>query len=208
MSNLRRRPNFITVEGIDGVGKSTVVEVIANYLNGIKLNTVIVRQNKDTPLARHVRSYLTAEEASDTSSTSFAFLFAASINDSIEKIIEPAHLNGKVVISDRYTMSTRVYQNDSKHIDKICDIIESGLMPDLTFVLDAPPSVVKSRICSRDEETDVMESVDDEILNERRKGFLKLARVHKSNAHTIDASGSAECVASQIIKILVKYYNS
>lgn len=207
MSRIHRRPNFITVEGIDGVGKSTVVATIADYLNDIDINTQIVRQNKDTVLARKVREFISCKEAYDTSSTTFALLFAASINDSIEKIIEPAHLSGKVVISDRYTMSTRVYQRDSKYIDKICDILENQLMPDLIFVLDAPPSVVKARIIERDEETDALESADDEKLNGRRKEFLKIARTHVKNTYTIDASGTQESVAEQIVKILSSYYN-
>lgn len=206
MNTIRRRPNFITVEGIDGVGKSTVVATIAEYLNSIKLNTAIVRQNKDTVLARKVREFISCPEAYNTSPTTFALLFAASINDSIEKIIEPAHLAGKVVISDRYTMSTRVYQSGSKYIDKVCDIIENQLLPDLTFVLDAPPSIVTARITERDEMTDALESANDDVLNERRKGFLKLARQQHKNTYTIDASGSQESVAEQIIKILVTYY--
>lgn len=206
MNRIRRRPNFITVEGIDGVGKSTVVATIAEYLNGVKINTQIVRQNKDTVLARKVREFISCKEAYDTSSTTFALLFAASINDSIERIIDPAHLNGKVVISDRYTMSTRVYQRDSKYVDRICDILENQLMPDLIFVLDAPPNIVKARISERAESTDALESADDEKLNDRRKEFLKIARTHSKNTYTIDASGTQESVAEQIIKILATYY--
>ncbi len=206
MNRIRRRPNFITVEGIDGVGKSTVVATIAEYLNGVKINTQIVRQNKDTVLARKVREFISCKEAYDTSTTTFALLFAASINDSIERIIDPAHLNGKVVISDRYTMSTRVYQRDSKYVDRICDILENQLMPDLIFVLDAPPNIVKARISERAESTDALESADDEKLNDRRKEFLKIARTHSKNTYTIDASGTQESVAEQIIKILATYY--
>lgn len=207
MNRIRRRPNFITVEGIDGVGKSTVVATIAEYLNGVKINTQIVRQNKDTVLARKVREFISCKEAYDTSTTTFALLFAASINDSIERIIDPAHLNGKVVISDRYTMSTRVYQRDSKYVDRICDILENQLMPDLIFVLDAPPNIVKARISERAESTDALESADDEKLNDRRKEFLKIARTHSKNTYTIDASGTQESVAEQIIKILATYYS-
>lgn len=206
MNRIRRRPNFITVEGIDGVGKSTVVATIAEYLNGVKINTQIVRQNKDTVLARKVREFISCKEAYDTSTTTFALLFAASINDSIERIIDPAHLNGKVVISDRYTMSTRVYQRDSKYVDRICDILENQLMPDLIFVLDAPPNIVKARISERAESTDALESADDEKLNDRRKEFLKIARTYSKNTYTIDASGTQESVAEQIIKILATYY--
>lgn len=206
MNRIRRRPNFITVEGIDGVGKSTVVATIAEYLNGVKINTQIVRQNKDTVLARKVREFISCDEAYDTSSNTFALLFAASINDSIERIIDPAHLNGKVVISDRYTMSTRVYQRDSKYVDRICDILENQLMPDIIFVLDAPPNIVKARISERAESTDALESADDEKLNDRRKEFLKIARTHSKNTYTIDASGTQESVAEQIIKILATYY--
>lgn len=207
MKLVNGRPNFITVEGIDGVGKSTAVDTMAKYIESMGLNTVVVRQNKDTYLAKEIRKFISCDEALTTSPTTFAFLFCASINDSIEKLIEPAHLNGKIVISDRYTMSTRVYQHESKYIDKVCGIIENQLTPDVTFVLDAPPSVVKARILNRNEATDVIESVDDDILNIRRKGFVRHARRSGKNTYIIDASGTQEWVAEQIIDILDTYFD-
>lgn len=200
-------PNFITVEGIDGVGKSTAVAAMQTYLESVNLNVQVVRQNKDTPLARKIRAFISCDDAFDTSPTTFAFLFCASINDSIEKLIEPAHMNGKIVISDRYTMSTRVYQHESKYIDKVCDIIENQLMPDLIFVLDAPPDIVTARILKRNEVTDAIESTDDDVLNNRRKGFMRHARINGKNTHVIDASGTAEYVAEQIINVLKRYYS-
>lgn len=202
-----RKPNFITVEGIDGVGKSTVVTMMSEYLNSLKYNTVIVRQNRDTPLGMKVRKFLSHEAARDISPTTFAFLFSATINDTIEKVIIPAHANGKIVISDRFTLSTRVYQRASKYISPICDIIESQLTPDIIFILDAPPVVVQARITKRDEGGDVMESVDTNVMNERRMEFLRLGR-SRSNVYRIDTSCSQEKVAEQIVNILNTYYNS
>lgn len=207
MNRSNRKPNFITVEGIDGVGKSTAVKVMADYIEEIGHNVEIVRQTRDTHLGQQIRKYISCEEAKDTSPTTFALLFCASINDSIEKQIEPAHLSGKIVISDRYTMSTRVYQHESKYIDMVCDIIENQLIPDLIFVLDAPPSVVKKRINKRNDVKDVLESIDCDVLNIRRKGFIRNARASGKNTYVIDASGSEESVAEQITTILDKYYS-
>lgn len=207
MSSIKRRPNFITVEGIDGVGKSSLVASISDYIEGLGLNVKVVRQNKDTPLGLKVRKFLSCDVATDVSDTTYAFLFCASINDVIEKIIQPAHLNGMVVISDRYTMSTRVYQRDSKHVSKVCDIIESQLLPDIVFVLDAPPSIVKSRISARNLGGDAMETVSDEVLNSRRKEFLRLSREYGPDVHRIDASMSQEEVAELVIDILDGYFS-
>ena len=207
MDNLKRRPNFITVEGIDGVGKSTVVDLMDEYLNDLGYNTQIVRPVKDTPLSLKVRNFLSCEDAKNISPTTFAFLFCATINDVIEKIIEPAHLNGKIVISDRYTLSTRVYQRESKYISMVCDIVENQLTPDLIFVLDAPPDVVQERITARGEGDDVMESVSPDILNERRKEFLRLSRARGANTYRIDASGSQDSVTEQILRILDRHYS-
>lgn len=205
-NTLKRKPNFITVEGIDGVGKSTIVDLIDNYLDSLGYNTQVVRQNRDTHLAMKVRNYLSCEDAKETSPTTFAFLFCASINDTIEKVIEPAHLSGKIVISDRYTLSTRVYQRESKYINMVCDIIENQLTPDLIFVLDAPPAVVQARITLRNEGGDVMESVNTDVLNERRKEFLRLSRKRGLNTYHIDASGSQDSVVEQVTRIINKYY--
>jgi dTMP kinase len=207
MNNLRKKPNFITVEGIDGVGKSTVVNAMADYLDSLNYNTKIVRLLKDTPLSKKIRSFLSCSDAQDVSPTTFAFLFCASINDAIEKLIEPAHLCGKIVISDRYTLSTRVYQRESKYIGMVCDIIENQLTPDLIFVLDAPPNVVQSRIDVRNEDSDVMESVSTDVLNERRKEFLRLSRSYGSCVYRIDASGTMDQVSEQVISILEGYYS-
>lgn len=206
MDKLRRLPNFITVEGIDGVGKSTAVSVIESHLNCLNRNTKVVRQNRDTNLGKLVRSFIGDNENIVVSDTTFALLHSASIHDVIDQIIEPAHLCGKVVISDRYTLSTRVYQAGSKHVDRVCDIIESTLSPDIIFLLDAPPSIVNARIVSRQEDTDIMENVPVSLLNDRRKEFMRLSRIRSNRVHVIDASGDPSDVAEQIISILDNYY--
>lgn len=207
MNTIKRIPNFITIEGVDGVGKSTVVGVIADYLESKTHKVTIVRQNRDTLIGANVRCFISTPEASRTSATTFALLMAASINDTIENIIEPAHMLGHIVISDRYTMSTRVYQKDSHYIDTICNIVEVQLSPDITFVLDATPDVINQRVTERNELTDVMESqgMCIDVLNHRRREFLRQARKH-SNTYIIDASSDRKTVNEQIIKILSKYY--
>lgn len=206
MSELKNKPNFIVVDGIDGAGKSALVEGLSSYFFNKNLKSKVVHIVESTYLASEVKKYLKTDDAKQASATTLGFLFGAAINDIVEKVIEPAQLAGDVIISDRYTMSTRVYQADSKYIDTICDIVESVLMPDITFVLDAPPSILKQRMSIRGSDNDVTESVCDETINNRRKAYARLARVANKDTYIIDASGTQEDVIQQVYAILNQYY--
>lgn len=204
--NIKNKPNFIVVDGIDGVGKSLLVEAIDRYLTNQTLITKVVHIVESTHLASEVKRYLKCSDAPQASATTLALLFCSAINDVIERVIEPAQLNGEVVIADRYTMSTRVYQADSRYVDTICDIIDSVLTPDITFVLDAPPAILKERMDVRGPDGDVTESNCDILINQRRKDYARLARSASRDTYMIDASGTPEDVAQRVFDILDTYY--
>lgn len=206
MSSDSCKPNFIVVDGIDGVGKSLLVENIGKYLVNKELISRVVHIVESTHLASEIKKYLKCTDAKTASATSLAFLFCAAISDVIEKVIQPAHNNGEIIISDRYTMSTRVYQSESKYIDKVCDIIDSIMSPDITFVLDAPPSVIRQRATLRGADGDVTESIDTHVINERRKKYAGLARLSNKDTYIIDASGTPEDVTKRVYDILDTYY--
>lgn len=200
------KPNFIVVDGIDGVGKSLLVKNISKYLDNKNLISSVTHVVESTHMAMEIKKYLKCSDAKNASATSLAFLFCAAINDVIEKVIEPAQARGEIIISDRYTMSTRVYQSDSKYIDKVCEIIDSILTPDIVFVLDAPPSIIRKRATARGYDNDVTESMDVDVINERRKKYAGLARLYSKDTYMIDASGTPEDVTQRVYDILDTYY--
>lgn len=203
---IKRNPNFIVVDGIDGVGKSLLVESIEGYFERLSLTAKVVHIVESTPLAAQVKQYLKCADVKYASATTLALLFCSGINDVIERVIEPAQLSGQIVIADRYTMSTRVYQSESRHVDRICDIIDSVLTPDVTFVLDAPPGVLKNRMGIRGSDGDITESNCDVIINQRRKNYARLARNASRDTYMIDASGTSDDVRQRVFDILDTYY--
>lgn len=191
---------FITVEGIDGAGKSSVCQFIKEYL-AEKTNklTKVVEQNRKHPVGLMVRNFIGGETARYASPNVFLYLFLAGIQETIEREIIPSLKNDEFVISDRFLLSTRVYQNNAYHVDAICDKIEEDFVrPDYTFILDIDPTTALKRINVRNQDTDVFETTDLDILEERRANFLKLERNSKTQFIIIDANQDFESVKEQI----------
>lgn len=200
-------PKFIVIDGIDGTGKSTLVATLSDYLQTVKgCKVKIIHVVETTPLASHVRDYLRQEDSRNASHTSLGLLFCAAINDSIERLIKPAIDEGYTVICDRYTPSTRVYQSDSPYINKMCDVIDNQLMPDLTFILDAPPRVILKRIGVRGADMESTESQTIDVIKDRRKLYIEVARRLGDNAYVIDASNSHEEVEQRVTSIVNTFY--
>lgn len=200
-------PKFIIIDGVDGSGKSTVVESLKDYLQTVKgLKVKVVHVVESTILAGHVKKYLKDEDSYKASDTSLGFLFCAAISDSIERLIKPAIEEGYVVICDRYTPSTRVYQSTSPYIDKMCDMIDNQLMPDLTVILDVPPRVILKRIGVRGADMDSTESHDIVQISDRRRKYANIASTLGVNAYVVDASNSPSDVEQRVFNIVDTYY--
>lgn len=200
-------PKFIVIDGVDGSGKSTLANELKDYLQTVKgCKVKIVHVVESTRLAAHVKEYLKYDESRYTSATSLGFLFCAAIHDSIERLIKPALAEGYTVICDRYTPSTRVYQSTSPYIDKMCDIVDNQLMPDITFILDVPPRILLKRLDARGYDTDSTESRDIEEISERRRLYMNIATKLGDGAHVIDASNSHSDVEQRVFSIIDTYY--
>lgn len=191
---------FISVEGIDGVGKSTVCQFIKDYIEKqTKNQCTIVRQNRTEPVGKMIRNFITNNpEAKHVSDKVYSFLFLAGIVETVENIIQPTLDKGEWVVTDRYTMSTAVYQNSIMTDLLLDDFSRWFASPKYIFVLDAPPNVIKSRIETRNENTDIFEQVSPELINRRRKLFLDLAYTTNSEVIIIDTSKPLEVVLSNV----------
>ena len=182
---------FVAVEGIEGSGKSTLVEGLARRLHEEGHEVVTTREPGGTPAGDAIRQiFLNRSIAIDPLTESL--LVNASRAQHVETLIRPMLALGRTVICDRYTDSTLAYQGYGRDLDlqmlrKICRIATGGLEPQLILLLDAPVAAARARLRDRSAALDRIEN-EDEVFHERvRRGFLALAQNSPSH-RVLDAS--------------------
>ncbi|WP_430405024.1 dTMP kinase [Hyphomonas sp.] len=200
----RKRGHFITLEGGEGVGKSTLQSALAARLAATGLEVVTTREPGGTPLAELVRELaLHPPRGNNWSPMAEALLMNAARSDHLDKVVRPALESGKWVICDRFSDSTRVYQSvkGGVPIDVLKGFEEwviGETQPDLTFVLDAPPSTTDARRLSRDQAKDSFETRSSAFHAEVRAAFIDLAKSEPERCRLIDASQPAAVVADTV----------
>lgn len=199
---------FITFEGADGGGKSTQVQLAAAWLREQGYEVVTTREPGGTVLAEKVRE-LVLDPALPLNSTSQSLLYLAARSEHVEKVIRPALDAGKVVLCDRFSDSTLVYQGLSvgKALDELgvlrelCSFATAGLEPDLTLVLDGRPEGLAKRRELRGV-TDRYEQQGLDFQHKLRDGFLTLAKAEPERIKVLNAEGSMEEVAAAVQKAI------
>ncbi|HBJ34632.1 MAG TPA: dTMP kinase [Planctomycetaceae bacterium] len=195
---------FITLDGIDGGGKSTQVARLCDFLRDAGHRVVAVRDPGGTPTGEAIRSLLLDSDLS-MNRRSEAMLFMAARGELVNRVIRPAIEDGVVVVSDRFLLANVVYQSiasDAKAGDLSTEDLwhigqwaTSGLRPDITLLLDLPADVAMSRI---DRPADRMESRGIEYLASVRQAFLNQLPHASLQTRVIDASQSPEQVQQSI----------
>lgn len=199
MSNIPRG-RFITLEGGEGTGKSTLQAALRDRLAGEGLNVVLTREPGGTPKAEAIRALvLTPPGGKAFSPLAEALLMNAARSEHLESLIRPALAEGSWVICDRFADSTRVYQGISGSVSSdVIRALETHVVgetrPDLTLVLDAPVSVALTRRAARNAQQDVFEQRGAEFHQAVRQGFAEIARREPNRCKLIDASRSPEQV--------------
>ena len=199
---------FITIEGIECVGKSTNAKFISDQLNKKNIKTHITREPGGTSLGEKIRKILLFEQDDSISPIGELLLLFAAREKHINEVIKPHLEQGKWVISDRFTDASFAYQGFGRglgfdRVNQLKQIIQNDFDPDLTFLLDAPIDVIKSR--RKLNPNDRFESEDKEFFEKVRQGYLQLASVFNDRVRIIDATQPIEQVQSEIQSYLLEF---
>ena len=199
---------FITLEGGEGSGKSTQARLLKRWLSDVfpGREILVTREPGGTEQAEEIRAILVNGAADKLSVQTEALLMIAARTEHVQKIIQPALLRDAIVICDRFSDSTLVYQGlaQGKDIDLLRSIHEFGfsdLRPDLTFVLDVPPEQGLKRAEDRLQLNNAESRFEDKGLAFHRRvrdGFIELAAQDPQRFVIIDASGTAEQTDEQV----------
>lgn len=193
---------FISLEGIDGSGKSTQARLLAEALRAVGHDPVLTREPGGSPGAEEIRRLLVEGDPDRWSAETEILLFTAARRDHLEKTILPALDAGRTVITDRFADSTRVYQGATRgdlrgHVDRLhAEMI--GREPDLTFIIDMDPVAALKRGLDRKSGEDRFEDFGAAFQTRLRAGFLTLAQDFPRRCHVIDGNREAEIIAAEI----------
>ncbi len=191
---------FITFEGIDGAGKSTQLQMLAERLGATGRNVVKTREPGGAPGAEEIRQLLVQGEPDRWSSQTEILLFTASRRDHVERVISPALSDGKIVLCDRFVDSTRAYQgaDDLRALVDTLHNLVIGVTPDLTLIFDMDPEAALSRADARQTSEDRFERKGLQFQQSLRARFLRIARDEDLRCHVIDADADSETVAIRV----------
>lgn len=197
---------FITLEGGEGVGKSTQARLLAEYLGSIGQDALITREPGGTHLAEKIRDLVLDASAKAHSQLAEALLFHAARADHLDGLIRPALERGRWVICDRFLDSTRVYQGvvgglPAGVLARLDEIVVGPTIPDLTLVIDLDPVVGLARAESRRGgavPTDRYESRSSDYHQRLREGFIEIARTEAVRCVVVDGFRSVDQLARDI----------
>ncbi|WP_270266461.1 dTMP kinase [Bifidobacterium bifidum] len=198
---------FISFEGVDGVGKTTQVERLRDYLEAAGREVVVTREPGGTALGGSLRQLLLREpgdaaeaDGTDIAPRAEALIFAADRAQHVAEVVRPALERGAVVITDRYLDSSLAYQAGGRELtaDDVRGLsmwATGGLMPVRTYLLDMDPTAAHRRL---QHDADRMESAGDEFQQRTRQAFLDLAGHEPGRFRVIDAAWPIEAVWEHI----------
>ena len=197
---------FITVEGVEGAGKSTQLSFIDSYLRAAGISLVVTREPGGTPLAEEIRELLLRPRDAGMAPTTELLLMFAARAEHLEQKIMPAIRRGDWVLCDRFTDATYAYQGGGRNLNKsliteLEQLVQGDHRPDLTIYLDLPVATGLERARKRGQ-LDRFEQEDVGFFERVRKAYLERSRQLPGIYRVVDASQSIEDVKLQIRNIL------
>jgi dTMP kinase len=204
------RGKFITLEGSEGVGKTTNLEFVYRYLESAGIESVQTREPGGTPLAEELREILLAVREETMSAQAELLMMFAARSQHLDQVIEPHLAAGRWVICDRFTDATYAYQGGGRGVDEdqiaaLEALVHGDLQPDLTLYLDLAPEIASQRIAQR--KADRFELEKRAFFERVRASYLNRAERFKRFA-VIDASVTLAQVQNRIAEVVQRLIDS
>jgi dTMP kinase len=200
---------FISIEGIEGAGKSTQLQFIADYLRSHGKQVVVTREPGGTRLGEEIREVLLKPtDQAMAEDTELLLMFAARA-EHIKQVIEPALKRGDWVLSDRFVDATFAYQGggrgiDEQRISELASWTLQGCHTDVTFLFDLPVAVGQTRVEQRQQQKDRFEQEKQAFFERVRNCYLARAKAEPQRIKVIDANQSIEAIQQQLSQHLVQ----
>ncbi len=199
---MKNKGYFISFEGIDGSGKSTQIQKLAEFLGALDFDIVITREPGGSVGGEEIRNLLLQGNVDRWSAETEILLFTAARRDHLERIILPALKEGKIVICDRFTDSTRMYQGmRGANLRNLVDTLNEKVInfdPDLTIIIDINPEISLKRAKSRKTVEERFEDFGVDLQMKMRKGFIELAKEFGNRIEVVDGQQSVDKLAQDI----------
>ena len=203
---MKNRGYFISFEGIDGSGKSTQIQKLAEFLGALDFDTIITREPGGSVGGEEIRNLLLQGNVDRWSAETEILLFTAARRDHLERIILPALKEGKIVICDRFTDSTRMYQGmRGANLRNLIDTLNEKVInfePDLTIIIDINPEISLKRAKSRKIVEERFEDFGVDLQMKMRKGFIELAKEFGDRIEVVDGQQSVDKLAQDICSLV------
>jgi len=203
---VKNKGYFISFEGIDGSGKSTQIQKLAEFLEARDFDIVITREPGGSKGGEEIRNLLLQGNVDRWSAETEILLFTAARRDHLERIIFPALEEGKIVICDRFTDSTRMYQGmRGVNLRNLVDTLNEKVIkfdPDLTIVIDINPEISLARAKSRKIVEERFEDFGVDLQMKMRKGFLELAKEFGNRIEVFNGQQSIDKLAQDICSLV------
>ncbi|MBU6468545.1 MAG: dTMP kinase [Betaproteobacteria bacterium] len=200
---MKQQPRFITLEGIDGAGKSTHIQGIANWITDHGFDLVTTREPGGTVIGEQLRELVLHQKMDVISETLLMF---AARNEHIKQVIEPALESGKWVLSDRFTDASFAYQGGGRGVswqtlNTLANWVEART-PDLTLLFDIDPDIAKQRVAQSTPEPDRFEQERDSFFMRVREAYLQRAKEHPERIVIVNSATDLAQLKSNVITIL------
>jgi dTMP kinase len=197
-SPTRQKGKFITIEGVEGVGKSTNIQFIREFLEHRQIEFILTREPGGTDLAERIRELLLEEHRETMDSTTELLLVFAARSQHLSTVIKPALERGCWILCDRFTDATYAYQGGGRQLDAdriavLESMVQGALRPDLTLILDLDPELGLQRASDRGE-LDRFEKERVDFFQRVRSSYLQIANAEPERCKVIDASLPVEQV--------------
>jgi dTMP kinase len=203
---VKEKGYFISFEGIDGSGKSTQIQKLASFLETLGFDVIITREPGGSVGGEEIRNLLLQGNVDRWSAETEILLFTAARRDHLERIILPAMEDNKIVICDRFTDSTRMYQGmRGPNLRNLVDMLNEKIIncdPDLTIVIDIDPQISLKRAKSRETVEERFEDFGVEMQLNMRNGFIELAKEFSNRIEVVNGQQSVDDLSKDICSIV------